>query len=307
MIITSSTLNALRTGLNHAFQNGQSRAQPSFREVATVVPSSTASNTYAWLGQFPGFREWIGERQFNSMKEHSYSITNKTFEDSIEIGRDEIEDDNVGTYSIVADEMGYAAEVFPDELVYGLLKNGTSEVCYDGQYFFDSDHPVNSKVDGSGTDASVSNLIIDDGYTGPTWYLLDTSRALKPLIFQERRKVNFTSMTQNTDQSVFINNKYQFGADMRCNVGFGFWQMAVAVRAEMTPDNIWGGIERLQSFSADGGRNLGLGKHSLKLISPKAKYKKALQISKREQINDGGVTVSNELKDMFSVVNPDFL
>ncbi|MCG6541625.1 Mu-like prophage major head subunit gpT family protein [Pseudomonas sp. KSR10] len=37
-------------------------ASSQFKEIATVVPSATASSTYGWLGQFPKLREWMGAR-----------------------------------------------------------------------------------------------------------------------------------------------------------------------------------------------------------------------------------------------------
>lgn len=306
-MITQPQLDALRTSLSMAFQKGQSRAETSFKDVATVVPSTSKSNTYAWLGKGSGFREWVGQRVFNRFKEHKYEIVNKLWEDSFAITRDEIEDDEVGTYALTAEQHGYDAEVFPDELVFKLFQDGFSNTCYDGQYFFDSDHPVNDKADGSGTDVSVSNIIEEVGYTGPVWYLLDTSRPLKPFIFQERRKVNFTHKNKPTDSNVFLLNEYQYGADCRCNAGYGFWQMAVAVKAPMNGENVWKAIKLMRSYKADGGKPMGLGKSGLLAVVPIGLYDQAKKLSSRENINEGGVTVSNEVKDMFKVLQPDFL
>ena len=55
-------------------------------------------------------------------------------------------------------EMGRASAVHPDELVFALLKNAHATLCYDGQKFFDNDHPVNEKVDGTGQSTTVSNI-----------------------------------------------------------------------------------------------------------------------------------------------------
>ena len=53
-------------------------------------------------------------------------------------------------------EMGRASAVHPDELVFALLKNAHATLCYDGQNFFDNDHPVYEKVDGTGQSTTVS-------------------------------------------------------------------------------------------------------------------------------------------------------
>jgi phage major head subunit gpT-like protein len=306
-LVTSAVLNAIRTGFRKNFEDGKTKAEPMFNAVATVVPSTTKSNTYGWLGQWPGFREWIGDRQLKSIKEHSYAITNKDYESTVAVDRNDIEDDSLGVYAPMMNEMGYAASVFPDELVFPLLTAGFTTLCYDGQYYFDTDHPVNAAVDGSGADTSFANVIVDGAYTGQPWYLMDTSRSLKPLIFQERKGMQFVAMDNPNDESVFTNKTFRYGVDCRCNVGFGFWQMAVGVKKTLNYQTIWDAINLMRSFKADGGRPLGLGKNKLTLVVPSSEYQKALQINTRSDISDGTTTVSNELKGMFNVISPDFL
>lgn len=306
-IVTAQALTDIRVGFNKKFEDGKTKAMPMFTEIATVIQSTTASNTYGWLGQAPGFREWIGDRVLKSIKEHSYAIKNKDWESTVEVDRNDIEDDNLGVYSPLMEEMGYAASVHPDELVFPLLKAGFTTSCYDGQNYFDSDHPVNAEVDGSGADISASNVIVDGAYTGEAWYLLDTSRAIKPIIFQQRKAPVFTAMTSLTDENVFTRKSFRFGTDCRDNVGFGFWQMAVGVQKELNYQTIWDAVNLMRGFKADGGRPLGLGKNKLKLVVPATLWQKAKQINEREQISDGVTTVSNELRNMFEVVQPDFL
>ena len=67
-IITSAVLNAIRTGFRKNFEDGKTRGMPMFNAVATVVPSSTKSNTYGWLGQWPGFSEWVGDQTISGLK-----------------------------------------------------------------------------------------------------------------------------------------------------------------------------------------------------------------------------------------------
>ena len=79
MIITPDLIKALFTGFKKNYQDGLQMAKSQYPEIATVVPSSTASNTYGWLGQAPALREWVGDRVFNDMKAHAYAIANKHF------------------------------------------------------------------------------------------------------------------------------------------------------------------------------------------------------------------------------------
>lgn len=84
------------------------------------------------------------------MKVYGYTINNKTYEGTVAITRDDFEDDNLGVYTPLFQEMGRAAAAQPDELVFTALRDGNKTDCYDGKHFFDSEHPVYPKVDGTG-------------------------------------------------------------------------------------------------------------------------------------------------------------
>lgn len=304
-IVTPQLLKSLFTGYNASFQKGLGVASPQYNKIATVIKSNTASNTYGWLGQWPGFREWVGDRVIKDMEAHGYQIFNKDFESTVGVKRTDIEDNNLGVYSPMMEEMGRATGVFPDERVFPLLKAGFDSECYDGQYFFDADHPVNSQVDGKGADTSVSNVLIDGAYTGDAWYLLDTSRSIKPIIYQERKKPTFVSMTKEDDEAVFMRGEYRYGVDLRCNVGFGFWQMAYGVKAGLTLENLWAAYSNMRQLKADGGRPLGIKPNML--VAPTSLEKQATQLLERELFVDGSDHVSNELKGKFETVVPDYL
>ncbi|WP_064116764.1 Mu-like prophage major head subunit gpT family protein [Pseudomonas fluorescens] len=255
MIITSGALTALFTAFKAEFQASQTATPTDWKRIATQVPSSSASNTYGWLGQFPTFREWMGDRVLKNMAAHSYSITNKKFESSVAVPRDAIEDDEIGVYKPLFAEMGRASSAHPDELVFGLLNAGLETLCYDGQNFFDPDHPVFPETDGTGTAESVSNF--NEG-TGPAWYLLDVSRAIKPLIFQNRRNYALKAMTNMDDEQVFMRDEYRYGVDARVNVGFGFWQFAYCSKEPLTAATYGAARAAMKNFKADGGRPLGI-------------------------------------------------
>lgn len=298
--ITSSILNSIRTAFRADFQKGLEAVDPQYTEVATTIPSTTKSNTYGWLGAMPKMREWVGARQFQSIKEHGYSIINKTFEGSVEVNRDSIEDDELGVYKPLVQEMARESGEYPDELVFDLLKNGFTSQCFDGQFFFDTDHPVNTKHDGTGTDESVSNVKINGSYTGEAWYLLDTSRAIKPLIWQNRRDLALTTLFNPDDPSVFNNNTFQFGADMRGNAGYGFWQMAFGVKDELNADNFWHAWKAMRNFKADGGKKLKI-KPTL-LVVPVGMEDIATKLIESQLKVEGGAAVDNELKGKVKVL-----
>lgn len=60
-VVTSSLVSALRVGFQREFQDALSSAPSQWDKLSTRVPSSSASNTYGWIGQFPKLREWSGD------------------------------------------------------------------------------------------------------------------------------------------------------------------------------------------------------------------------------------------------------
>ena len=261
MIITQAIVQALMVGFRKNYQDGLAAAESQWKKVATEVPSTGSSTTYAWLGKFPKFREWIGDRVFNNLAAHGYSLTNKKFESSAAIGRDEIEDDLAGVYAPVMKELGQSAGEHPDELVFEALKNGFSELCYDGQYFFDTDHPIYPNTDGSGTAVTVSNM---QAGAADAWFLMDTSRALKPLIYQLRRKIEFHALMKPEDsEASWLRDEYQYGADGRMQAGYGFWQMAYASQMALNAANLKLADQAMIAFEGDGGKKLGIKPNTL--------------------------------------------
>jgi len=263
MIINRSNLDHLTRGFKASFQRGFAGVAPLWGKVATLVPSSTASEDYGWLGKIPGMREWIGDRQINNLKQHDYNIKNKSFENTVGVDRDHIDDDQFGIYAPMMETLGQTAAEHPDILVFGLLAAGFATRCYDGQYFFDADHPV---IGADGETASVSNL--QAGSDAP-WFLLDTRRPLKPLIYQERKKPNFVALNQDTDENVFMRKEYLYGVDSRCNVGFGFWQMAFGSKAALSAENFEAAYAAMGAFKGDHGSPLGV-RPNLLVVGPRS-------------------------------------
>jgi len=276
-IINTPVLAALSTNISTIFNNAYAQTESIQSKIATEVPSTKGSNTYGWLGQTTGFREWLGDRVIQNLGKHDYTIKNKKFENTVSVKRDDIEDDDMGGYNMITNQLGYDAKIHPDELVFNALKNGTSQKCYDGQNFFDTDHPV--EVEG-GTQ-SVSNYV--DG-ANPAWYLLDTSRPIKPIIFQKRRNYNLVSKFDPKDESVFNRDEFVFGVDARVNAGYGLWQMAFCSKADLTADNFNAAYAAMSSYKSDAGKPLNI-KPKILLVPQALRTKAAAIIA--DKINGG--------------------
>ena len=108
--------------------------------VSNYFTSDQESETYKWLGQVPSMREWVGGREPKGFKVDGITITNRHFEDSIEIPLVDLRRDKTGQIMVRIEELADATKTHWAKLLSELIVNGESAVCYDGQYFFDDKH-----------------------------------------------------------------------------------------------------------------------------------------------------------------------
>ena len=283
MLINKGNLTALFQGFKLIFNKAFEGSPSDWQKLAMLVPSTTSQEVYAWLGATTAFRKWIGDRVIQNLKTHDFTIKNVTFENTVGVPREAIEDDQLGVYNPLISQLGQDAKTHPDELVFSLLASGFSGRCYDGQYFFDTDHPVINKA---GETESVSNMQTG---AGPAWYLLDVSRAIKPFIFQRRKDYKFTALNQDTDENVFMRKEYLYGMDARCNVGFGLWQLAFGSKADLTKENYKAARTAMLSMTGDNGRPLGI--RPTLLVVPAVHEGAALEVVKAERDASGATNV----------------
>lgn len=283
MIVNSDNLAKLRVGFSTAFAKGLGGTTALSGRITTRVPSSTKEQRYGWLGKLPNVREWLGSRVVQNISESDYSIKEKPWELTIGVDRDDIETDNLGIYSPLFEEMGVSTSSHVEQLVFATLVAGFATNCYDGQYFFDVDHPV-LDVDGQ-TVLSVANT---DGGAGAPWFLIDDSRALKPIILQVRRDWgDIVARDKVTDDNVFDFNEFRYGVDARYNVGYGFWQFAWGSKQALSAATYELARSSLMGMKGDHGRPLGV-KPRLLVVGP-SNEKEGLELLNAER-NAAGQT-----------------
>jgi len=225
MQITAASLIALQQGFNAAFLQGLGAIKSTMDLVAMRVPSTADAENYGWMKELPGMREWVGQRVIHNLESSAAVLKNKSWEHTIGVKRTHIEDDKLGIYAPMLSMQGEVVGRHPDELVWGLLPNGFTTRGFDGQFFFDADHVGYTAT---GAETSWSNT---GGGAGAPWFLMDLSRQyMKPLIFQERKKPQFVSLTRADSDHVFLNDEFLYGADARYVAGFGFHQLAYGSR-----------------------------------------------------------------------------
>jgi phage major head subunit gpT-like protein len=298
MIVNASTIANIFVNLKTTFNRAFDGAPSIWDKIAMLVPSGTRTNDYKWLANFPRMKKWVGDKAIKALAAFNYTITNDDWEATVEVDRNDIEDDQLGIYAPQAEMAGFSAKQLPDEIVAALVDGVFTNTCYDAQYMCDVDHPV---TDVTGTVQSVSNkgtaklvcssqaaamasygayrtamkkftddegrrlnitpnvLLVppaledianvlmtndrlDDGKANPykgtatvvcdsrltsdtAWFLLDTTKPIKPFIYQERKKPVFVQQIDPQTEDVFMRKKFKFGAEARAAGGYGFWQL----------------------------------------------------------------------------------
>lgn len=108
--------------------------------VSNMFHSDQESETYGFLGQSPAMREWIGGRQAKGLRENSQRLTNRHYEATLEIAVRDARRDKTGQIQARVQEFADRSATHWASLLSTLILNGASTVCYDGQYYFDTDH-----------------------------------------------------------------------------------------------------------------------------------------------------------------------
>lgn len=109
-------------------------------QVSNLFNSDQESETYKWLGMAPAMREWVGGRSAKGFRENGITIANKTFEATLEVLVDEMRRDKTGQVLTRVRELAQRTNAHWAKLLSTLVIAGEAAVCYDGQYFFDTDH-----------------------------------------------------------------------------------------------------------------------------------------------------------------------
>lgn len=230
MEITAANLQALNQGFNAQFLMGLQSVTPTYQLVAMEMPSQTLIENHAWLTQLPGMREWIGDRILNNLQANDYQLTNRHWEDSISVQKNDIADDRLGLYAPRFAMLGSAAANHPDVLTWQTLLAGFTTLGMDGQYYFNANH---LGYDTNGNPLNYSNI---QSGANPPWFLFDLSTPfMKPLIFQKRQEIQFVAMDKPDDPNVFFRKEFIYGVDARYAVGFGFHQLSFASQQTLSP------------------------------------------------------------------------
>jgi len=140
-------MSVVSTGLTEAgvraeFMQRYDAAVTYYQDLATRIVSTKPSEKYRWLGSVPRMRQWGTGRLAKGIRAEAYDVENEKYEATIEVDRDEVDDDQTGAIRVRIGELAIRAASHKDYLIAQLLINGATSGynSYDGVTFFNDAH-----------------------------------------------------------------------------------------------------------------------------------------------------------------------
>lgn len=193
-------------------------------QLAIMVPSIVAaghSEQHAWLGSSPSMREWIGKRLVQQPLAFDHAIKNKKFEVSGNMPLDLLNNDKTGEAQLWLDDLLSALPLWYEEIIAGLINNAEAATCFDGQYFFDTDHQYGKQS------AAWSNDVTYNASSHTAITVAEAALAINAAIEAMRAFPD--------DQGRFIANRGMSAVDVIVKAGT---PNAAAIRQAITADRL---------------------------------------------------------------------
>lgn len=253
--------------------------------IAMVTQSDTESEIYPWLGQVPRVRKWLGDREIHRLLANEFRITNEDFEATVEVLKNLVDDNKLQGINFAFRDLGLSAAEWRNEIVFDVLSEGATQLGYDGVPLFSAAHPV-----GDGTQSNIQ------AGAGEPWWLLDSSRPLKPIILQIRQDANLVRMDAPTDANMFHDKRALYGVDLRGAAAPGLWQLAYQSNAVLDDASFDAAMAAMMARENDKGRSMGV-RPDLLVTTP-ANRAAAMQLLEVDRLANGSSNKNYKAVDL---------
>ncbi len=166
MSLNTAKATVILRDLTAKFDKAARTAKPFYPRLTMRSKSNGFDEKYGMLGDVPQVREWLGNRRAKELRAATYTLTNRLWELTLNLEKDNLADDRMGFYDTLMEDTGSRAATHPDKLLFDTIVAAESAPCFDSQYFFDTDHAFGD----SGTQdndltydaSSTSNVTVDE-------------------------------------------------------------------------------------------------------------------------------------------------
>lgn len=161
MIINGASLESLRVGFQGIFQDAFEQVQPEWEPFVQRMQTTNDTESFNWLDGMPSVHQWVDDAQFETFAAQAWEIGWRKWQSGIQVAREDIVDDKLGNVRPRIGDLGDIVRRHPGQLLYQRIKAGDTSVCFDGEYFFDTDHPGSqaNKMTGALTSANLNAMM----------------------------------------------------------------------------------------------------------------------------------------------------
>lgn len=249
MPVNLASLQTAEIETTAAFLRGlQSVSTPVRDRIAMTVNMKTKTIEAPIASMVGPLREWTGPRMVEQLKRGSHAITAKSYEKTVGIPREALDDDTTGAYMAQIETLGMQAAQYSDQLLCAKLEAGETDLCYDGDAYFSASHPVEQ-----GSSTTFSNLT---GSGSVAWYAFDTTKGVKPMVWGNRMNPEFVNLWNPEDPNVFNLNEYISGVYARGVADYGFPQCAHKCKNALDATNWETVLTTMTGLENSAGENL---------------------------------------------------
>lgn len=163
---TPDDLKALEAGLRATYLSGFASTDEPAMVLASEQTTNKPEEKHMVVSSTVKMTEWKDQRKSSNFSVFEEAAVPLDYQAMVEVMRNDVEDDQIGKYADFVSDLGRAGRRLWSDLVAEALLAGESLVTYDGQFFFDTDHPVNPADPGGATQSNLftSRALTFDNY-----------------------------------------------------------------------------------------------------------------------------------------------
>lgn len=196
----------------------------------TRIGSTVKVETHTYMSNLPRLTEFNRSNAAVRLENKEYTVANKEYRcGPIAVRSTDIDDDQTQGYLKTINAMPGRAQKDIGHIVCAHLAAGTTKLCFDGSAFFADSHTF-----GSGDNLDTANMASNDAVTHKIVALITDNSAIKPVLFQDREALSSLKTDADTPQADLAKD-YQYWADARFGLGYGFWWDAIHLTITDTP------------------------------------------------------------------------
>lgn len=133
-----------------------------------VPDSNQFTEEHRFVGAAPGFVDWIGTRRVGELADYMQRVINSPYESTLSVWKDEVKFDKTGQVQNRINSHAQSSNEHWEELITPLINAGATSLCYDGKYFFATNHTEGKATTSMANliTVDISDLPIDSNYKG---------------------------------------------------------------------------------------------------------------------------------------------